>query len=72
MPEVRFDAAVGREGFVFKFVIVDKLSLVDEQPRQGERVRRAGAVLRYNNGDGAVVKRYDVFIVVRLGDRLGK
>lgn len=72
MPEMRFNAAVGREGFVFEFVVVDKLCLVDEQPREGERVGRAGAVLRYDNGDGAVVERNDVFVVVWLGDRLGK
>ena len=44
MPEVRANAAVGRERLVFEFVVVDELRLVDEQPRERERVGRAGAV----------------------------
>ena len=40
MPEVRTNAAVGRQRFVFEFVVVNELYLVNEQPRDRLRVRR--------------------------------
>ena len=67
--EMRLNATIGRERFVFEFLIVDELSLVNEQPRKRERVRRTGAVLRDDDRTRAVVERYDVFIIVRLDDR---
>ena len=71
-PEMRLDTTVGRERFVFEFLIIDEFSLINEQPRERERVRRTGAVLRDDDRTRAVVERYDVFIIVRLDDRASK
>ena len=56
LSEVRLDAAVCREGFIFEFLIVYEFGLVNEQPREGERVGGAGAVLRDDHGARAVVE----------------
>ena len=40
MPEIRTNAAIGRERFVFEFVVVNELYLVNEHPRDRLRVRR--------------------------------
>ena len=72
MPEIRADAAVGRERFVLQFVVVDELRLVDKQPRERERGGGAGAILRDDDSHGAVVERDDVLIVGRLGDGFGE
>ena len=69
---MRLDATVGRERFVFEFLIVDEFSLVNEQPRERERVGRTWTVLRDDDRTRAVVERYDVFIIVRLDDRTSK
>ena len=45
-----------------------KLCLVDEQPRERERVGRAGAILRDDDSHRTIVKGDDVFVVSRFGD----
>ena len=32
LAEERFDAAVGRQGLVFQFLVVDELRFINEQP----------------------------------------
>ena len=71
-PEMRLNTTVGRERFVFEFLIVDEFRLVNEQPRERERVGRTRSVLRDDDRTRSVVERYDVFIIVRLDDRASK
>ena len=68
MAEERAYAAVCRQRLVLQFVVVDELCLVDEEPGERERVAGARAVLRDDDGAGAVVERDDVLIVRWLGD----
>ena len=73
MPsEIAFDAAIRRQCLFFQLLVVDKLSLVDEQPREGERVGRSRAVLRYENGNRAIVESYYMLVIGRLRYRFGK
>ena len=57
LTEVRLNAAVGRERFIFEFGVVNKLGFIYKQPRERKRVRRAGAVLRNDNSDRTVVEK---------------
>ena len=72
MAEIRADATVGRQRLVFEFVVVNELRLVNEEPRERERVGGAGAVLGDDDGHGAVVESDDVLVVGRFGDGFGE
>ena len=72
MAEVRANAAVGGKCLVLQFVVINELGLVNQEPRQGQRVRRARAVLRDDDRYGAVVEGDDVLIVSRFGNRLAE
>ena len=72
MPKVRTNATIGRERFIFEFVVVNELRFVNEQPRERQRVRRTRAVLTDNNGDLAIIKRHHVFIIRRFRNRFGE
>ena len=72
MAEVRANTAVSGKCLILQFVVINELGFVYKQPRECQRVRRTRTVLRDDNCYGSVVERDDVFIVSRLGNRLGK
>ena len=72
VSEVRADAAVGWQRLVFELVVVNEFRLVNEEPRERERVGRAGAVLADDDSHRAIVERDDVLVVGRFGDGLGE
>lgn len=63
VPEVRANATIGRQSLVLQFVVINELRLVNEQPRQRERVGRARTILTDDDSHATIVKCYDVFIV---------
>ena len=72
VPEVRAYATICRQSLVLQFVVINELRLVDEQPRERERVGRARAVLADDDSHRAIIERDDMLIVCRFGDRLRK
>ena len=72
VPEVRAYATICRQSLVLQFVVINELRLVNEQPRERERVGRARAVLTDDDSHATIVKRDDMLIVSRFGDRLRK
>ena len=72
LAEVRLDAAVCRERFIFQLLVVDELGFIHQKPRQGQRVRAARSVLGDDNGARAIMERYDMLIIVRLDNGSGK
>ena len=72
VPEVRAYATICRQSLVLQFVVINELRLVNEQPRERERVGRARAVLTDDDSHRAIIERDNMLIVSRFGDRLRK
>ena len=72
VAEVGLDAAVGRQRLVLESLVIDELGLIDQEPRKGQRIAAAGAVLGYDNSAGTIVERDDVLIFCGLYDRLSE
>jgi len=72
VAEVGLDAAVGRQRLVLEALVIDELGLIDQEPRKGQRVAAARAVLGYDDGAGAVVEGNDVLVFGRLDDGLAE
>ena len=72
VPEVRAYATICRQSLVLQFVVINELRLVNEQPRQRERVGRARAVLTDDDSHRAIIERDYMLIVSRFGDWLRK
>ena len=72
VPEVRAYATICRQSLVLQLVVINELRLVNEQPRERERVGRARAVLTDDDSHRAIIERDYMLIVSRFGDRLRK
>ena len=72
MPEVRANTTIGRQRFIFEFIIINKLRFINEEPRKRQRVRRARAVLANDNGDRAIIESHHMLIIRRFRNRLRK
>lgn len=72
VPEVRANATIGRQSLVLQFVVINELRLVNEQPRQRERVGRTRTILTDDDSHRAIIERDDMLIVSRFGDWLRK
>ena len=70
VPEVRAYATIGRQSLVLQLVVINELRLVNEKPRERERVGRAWAVLTDDDRHRAIIERDDMLIVSRFGDWL--
>ena len=70
--QVGLDAAIGRQRLLFESLVIDELGLVDQEPRKGQRVAAARAILRNDDGAGAVVEGNDMLILRRLDDWLAE
>ena len=72
MSEVGLYAAVRRKRFVFEALVVNELCLVNQEPRQRERVGASWSVFRNDDGARAVVERDDVIVLGWLDDGLAE
>ena len=50
------DAASGRQRLVLESLVIDELGLIDQEPRKGQRVAAARAILRDYDGAGTIVE----------------
>ena len=63
VPEVRAYATIGRQSLVLQLVVINELRLVNEQPRERERVGRARTVLTDDDSYRAIIERDYMLIV---------
>ena len=72
MSEVGLDAAIGRKRLIFEAFIVNELRLVNQEPRERQRVGTSWSVLRNDYGARTVVESNDVLIFGWLDNGLAE